>query len=217
MTLCSIAQTEDALRQVALSVMSRIINAQIDAGEAPQPLVDKPELLGQVISSVVPGCAVYLMKCRERSGDAVYMKVGIAVDVKKRLLGLQIGCPLIITNAIYFFTASKEEAYSIEQKILKELDAYRVTGEWLHAENEKKRKHIASEYMRVSSDILFGEPMMFSYDSSICGDDIRSIHDYIKRVWELAFARVRIETPEYGTELTAEAMSSAFSAYKRKP
>lgn len=56
-----------------------------------------------------------------------YYKIGVAADVDRRVKGLQTGNPHTIEC---IFSRLVPEAYTVEKHIHKELEVYKVKGEW---------------------------------------------------------------------------------------
>ena len=69
---------------------------------------------------------VYLIEC-----NGLY-KIGISADVNKRVKGLQTGSPHLVTCVAYYTTA--QPAITVEKKLHKLFDKYRMIGEWFDFE-----------------------------------------------------------------------------------
>ena len=173
-------------------MMIRVMDAQVDADEAPPELKEKPELLGQFLSKIVPGYAVYLLGCGELSGPYVHFKVGIAEDVGKRVHAIQGQCPLIINRVFYFLATDYSEAFQVEQKMLKQLNKVRTVGEWLIAFNRKKQEYISHEFVSLGEKLLADDPALFTYNPLLQDSEYKDVENYLCETWEIALARVEI-------------------------
>ena len=82
-----------------------------------------------------------------RAGNTDYYKIGVSVDIKKRMQSLQIGNPhrLTIYESVY------TKCRYLEGEIHRKLKQYRVQGEWFHFDKDVI-KNISLKRYRDSSN-----------------------------------------------------------------
>lgn len=97
------------------------------------------DLVGNVLHEYTDSSTVYLIPVNEDSGDTCYLKIGMARDVRKRILAHQTSCPLAISKAMYFCLNTDRETYALEKALHRVADEYRIHGEWFQFENRKQR------------------------------------------------------------------------------
>lgn len=61
-----------------------------------------------------------------------FIKIGVAVNVLKRVKDLQTGNPNNISLVAHINARSKQHAYSIENQLHRKFASYNKTGEWFH-------------------------------------------------------------------------------------
>ena len=172
--------------------------------ELPDWLADNWHMIGNAVHRVIGCSCVYLVSCKERSGETRYIKVGKARDVKERMHGLAIGCPLKLQKALYFCVIGDEKAFDLERKIHSEFAKYRINGEWFQFDDKEAMERVAGEMVDFVRGILGDSFRMFTHDSWL--DDhqhMPAIRGFIHALWRKAEIEARTQlledTPPQGT------------------
>ena len=71
--------------------------------------------------------SVYFIQCRDKNGP---IKIGLAMDVEKRLAQLQVGNPYKLKVIASFYVDSKIKAQQIEKSLHKKFMKHSIRGEW---------------------------------------------------------------------------------------
>lgn len=77
---------------------------------------------------------VYFMYCQQANA----VKIGIARNLTKRLVSLQIGNPYLITPLAYIECPNKFSAIELEQQLHQKFKKLNIRGEWFEFEGELK-------------------------------------------------------------------------------
>jgi hypothetical protein len=94
---------------------------------------------------------VYMMVA-DLGTDHRYCKIGFTGDLKKRICGVQIGCPVPISDIAYVRVRNTSQAYQIEQMIHYGLREFRSQGEWFRLDfSNPEHKSI---FGRVTEDVF---------------------------------------------------------------
>jgi hypothetical protein len=83
---------------------------------------------------------VYLISFSESDSQTHYIKIGISVDPKARFTQLQSSSPF---NLKKVFQIKLNNAYEVEQDILRKFCGYRIRGEWLMIMNKSSHDDIS--------------------------------------------------------------------------
>jgi len=97
-----------------------------------------------------------------RAGSSGPIKIGVAVDVDRRLNTLQTGNALQLTIIAKIKCRSKSEAYDKESQLHKMFRKKKIRGEWFHGNirlnqlaelKESERQSIENDFVCRESDI----------------------------------------------------------------
>ena len=144
-----------------------------------------PDLIGQNIHRAHPGTNVYLMSCKETDSGTMYMKIGVASDVAKRMKGIHTDNPLEIRRAIYFCFDFSDEAYRIEGELHRLESANHHRGEWFRYASKSDLSEAVERIGDYVETIQGSEFMQFIFDCTVEKYDNRVIANgrYFGRIW----------------------------------
>lgn len=165
--------------------------------DLPDWLAENWALIGNAVHQIIDCSCVYLMICRERGSDIYYVKVGKANDVKQRMIGLSIACPLELKKAIYFPMYGDHRAFDVEKAVHREFAGHRVGGEWFQFKDGEEAKRVMGQMMGFISGMLGGGAVSFVHNQDHeRHEHMSGIKGFIYALWGRATIDERVRSSQ---------------------
>lgn len=163
------------------------LDHRVSQGDVPEYLQDNPLLLGQVVHSVIGGCAVYLLPVTEQGSDIHYMKIGVARNIEQRMRTIRTSLPLPLGKAMYFCVGPFKQALELERELHSWFDDCKWQGEWFCFEcKEDMDKGVlyaidrADEFLGIDANSF-----VFDFDD-VDNPDVPAARAFAKAIWDAA-------------------------------
>jgi len=164
-----------------------LLDEKAGSDDLPDWLIDNWGMLGNAVHQIIGCSCVYLMQCRERGSDIVYIKAGKARNVKDRMVGVSTGCPLELRKAIYFCVIGDGKAFELERAIHEAFSVHRINGEWFMFETEKEAKSAVFGIIKFAENLLGDDYHSFIHDKSLeAHEHMPGIRGFVHALWKRA-------------------------------
>ena len=201
--------------QLRLNRFIAKVRDKLQRQDLPAYFLDEPELVDHLMHEVVTGCSVYVLTCNE--GDAYFVKVGLARDIRSRLSSIATACPLDVECASYFCLPGYGRARKLEVAIHKKFEQQRVRGEWFRFEGLNRRDAFIQNVIEFAKDWLKEDFHQFQFSiASSKGKNYGKAKAFLQAAWALTTGSYAREKRNEEVEAILAQLTATSSDYHEK-